>query len=613
MSFASSHDAKEEVKRATDIVELVGSYLPLRRDGVGFAGLCPWHNDRRPSLKVNPGRQSYRCFVCDEGGDVFSFVMKIEGISFPEALEMLAERAGVTLRGRGKSPDQPANQRKTLYEALRWAESEYHRFLLESPEAEPGRAYLAGRGINAESIGRFLLGLAPNRWDWLRSRNPPQAITTEVLERAGLLGAGRETGRPFDRFKGRLLFSIRDPQGRPVGSGGRLVPGIELSSQAKYVNSPETPLFEKSNLLYGLDLARETIRRTETAIVVEGYTDVIMAHQHGFTNTVAVLGTALGKGHIRLLSRYQAQRVVLVLDGDEAGQRRANEILELFLDSELDLRILTLPEGLDPCDFLLQRGREAMSELIDRAVDALEHRLSGALRHLEVNDTHAVQRAVEGVLATLSKARNVNDPTALRVKEDQIIFRLSRRTGISKQRLNERLAALRRGGRRPMGNEPLSDEEPDRDARKPINPRERELIEILLIEPEALVAIRQDVRPEQIENADCRQIYETACRLADAGMAPSLDRLLLEIDEPRIKGRLVELDELGRDKTNTDLAARIRALIDLFQRRDHRHEQRSAIDTLKQTPLAEKEEAELLDRLIRSERSRQRISEPTDG
>ena len=431
---SGSFDTKERVKQAVDIVDLVGSHIQLRRQGRNYVGLCPWHDDTRPSLQVNPERQSFKCWVCDIGGDVFSFVMKMEGVEFREALQMLADRAGIQVEKPRRHPaasgetasgshdasglqDTGSTQqsggthdKRTLLQAMAWAEKQYHGCLLESPEADAARRYLQERGITAESIERFQLGFSPLERDWIlrqvegrkgdRSNLPerpegclaqigpvPFSLNREkierrakVLETIGILVRPTEGGNPFDRFKGRLLFSIHDGQGRPVGIGGRVLPELGTTSPAKYINSPETPLFTKSKLLYGLDLARETLRKTRTALVMEGYTDVIVAHQYGFQNAVAVLGTALGESHIRLLKAH-ADRIVLVLDGDEAGTKRANEVLELFIAQQADLQILTLPEDLDPCDYLHKYGTEAFSQLLaDKAVDALDHAYNVATR-----------------------------------------------------------------------------------------------------------------------------------------------------------------------------------------------------------------------------------------
>ncbi len=324
MPLGASFDTKQQVKQAVDIVDLVGSYLSLRRAGRGYAALCPWHEDSRPSLQVNPERQSFKCWVCDIGGDVFSFVMKMEGVGFPEALAMLADRAGISLEPvqRGAPPDRrmtsvcciapwpgPTSCITSVCSRTRWPPS--------------ARAYLERRGITNESLRQFQIGYAPEKWDWLQEHSRGSEFQAAVLERVGSGFAPAE--RP------RLLRPLHGPAAvsdfRRAEPGGRARRPHAADSQpdrevAKYVNSPETPLFSKSNLLYGLDVARDAIRKTNTALVMEGYTDCITAHQFGFSNAVAVLGTALGAGHVQLLRRFAERvRVVLVLDGDEAGQR----------------------------------------------------------------------------------------------------------------------------------------------------------------------------------------------------------------------------------------------------------------------------------------------------
>jgi len=610
-----SYDIKEEVRSATDIVELVGRYVSLHREGANFTGICPWHNDRRPSLKVSPQRQSYRCFVCGEGGDCFSFVMKIEGITFPEAVDMLADAAGIAPPSRrsASGEEKPESPRKKQYAALRWAEDLYHRCLIESPAAQPARDYLARRGVSDESIGRFHIGFAPNQWNWLAEQRLPEGVTPQMLHDVGLRGTSREGGKPFHRFKGRLTFSIRDPQGRTIGFGGRLVPGVDVKSEAKYVNSPETPLFVKSRVLYGLDVAREAIRRSGFAIIVEGYTDVISLHEYGFENTVAVLGTALGVDHVRLLKRFQANRAVLLLDGDEAGQRRSEDLLELFLDSDIDVRIATLPAGLDPCDLVQQQGTEALETTLEEAVDALEHRFRSASRNLDPEDTHAAHQAAERVLGTLAKARSAANPAALRIRLDQILFRLARRTGISQARLEQRLDELRREiAKRTPSRESAA--EPASGSPPRIPWREQELIEIILLEPESVAALAEAIRPAQLQNAGCRFIYETACQITDSGRAATLDSLMLEIDDPQVKRQLVELDEHAHEKANVaNPAQRATAVMEMFLRQNARTEHRSTIEAIKKKGNEEEEQLQMLDRLVRSARDRQGTSGPTDG
>ncbi len=475
-----SFDTKERVKQAVDIVDLVGSHIQLRRQGRNYVGLCPWHDDTRPSLQVNPERQSFKCWVCDIGGDVFSFTMKIEGVEFREALQMLADRAGIVVEKPRRRPSPPPGEtasgldeaacgfatdapspqqdKRTLLQAMAWAEKQYHHCLLNAPEADAARRYLQERGITAESIERFHLGFSPLERDWIlrnvRGEASPEraARRAKVLESIGILARPAEGGSFYDRFKGRLLFSIRDAQGRPVGIGGRVLPELGTTSPAKYINSPETPLFTKSKLLYGLDLARETLRKSRTALVMEGYTDVIVAHQYGFTDAVAVLGTALGEPHIRILKAH-ADRIVLVLDGDEAGMKRANEVLQLFVAQQADLRILTLPEGLDPCDYLHQYGAEAFSQLLaEKAVDALDHAFAAKTRGIDLErDVHGASQALEELISIVARAPRLRDDTTrdARFREEKILQRLAARFRVDEREVRRRLTALRRASVKP--------------------------------------------------------------------------------------------------------------------------------------------------------------------
>ncbi len=426
-------DAKERVRQAVDIVELVGDYLQLRREGRGYKAICPWHDDSRPSLQVNPERQSFKCWVCDIGGDIFSFIMKMEGVEFAEALRLLADKAGIQLEPR-RRPDgtpAPADEKRDMLQALAWAEQRFHAYLL-SPEGKPAFQYLTDRGLTMETIVKFHCGFSPNSWDWLVQQARQTQFPQAMLAAVGLI-AERNTGSGFyDRFRGRVLFSIRDAQSRPVGFGGRVLPGISDDSPAKYVNSPETPLFQKSSLLYGLDVAKESIQKTGTALVMEGYTDVAIAHQYGFTNAVAVLGTALGQRHVKLLKRF-ADRVVLMLDGDEAGQRRTDEVLQLFIAENADLRVLTLPDELDPADFLLERGSEQFAALMERCPDALEHKYKTlAARCGGAPTLHQASEIAEAILDVLAKSEADlrNFSTDLSIRANAAVARLHTLTRI---------------------------------------------------------------------------------------------------------------------------------------------------------------------------------------
>lgn len=559
MSFGPDNDAKERIRQSIDIVDLVGQYIQLRRQGRNYVGICPWHDDSRPSLNVNQQRQSWKCWVCDVGGDIFSFVMKAEGLEFREALELLAEKAGVDLRPQhtGVTPQSSAgSEKKQLLDVMAWAEEQFHRCLLESPEADPARRYLAERGLSGETVRKFHLGFSPNRWDWLLERARAKQFHPKLLERAGLAIPRDMDGGHYDRFRGRVLFSIRDSRSRPIAFGGRVLPQFADERTAKYINSPETPLFSKSRELYGLDAARDGIAREKHVVVLEGYTDCLMAHQHGLTNMVAVLGTALGEAHLQVLRRF-TDCIVLVLDGDDAGRRRTNEIIDallaMFVKNQIDLKILTLPEGLDPCDFIASQGSEAFRHLLAGAVDALEHKFRSVTHGLDLStDTHRATEAVEQVLGTLAQLRpaaaGAASPALLR--EQQMLGRIAREFRLPEEQLRYRLTALRKSRQaRPAQTRRHEAESPaPAQAPEPLTAWDRDLLALVLLDPSYITRIEAAPdRPDFSSNA-ARRIYRRCVELLHNNEPVEFNRLLLEFDDPETKSMLVSLDEFCHDE-----------------------------------------------------------------
>ncbi len=627
MSLSELQDAKEQIRQTVDIVDLVGSYVALRRQGRGYVALCPWHDDSRPSLQVNPERQSFKCWVCDIGGDIFSFLMRTEGIEFREALEMLADRAGITLAPTDRQgAEQSQFDRRNLLRAMAWAEKQYCECLSQADAAEPARCYLAERGISAESISQFRLGFAPASWDWLLNRAVQAGSSPAVLERVGLVSRRQSGEGYYDRFRGRLMFSIRDVRSRPIAFGGRVLPGVGDSdpdrAEAKYINSPETPLFNKSSQLYALDLARAGIAHEQGIVVMEGYTDVIMAHQHGITNAVAVLGTALGERHVPLVRRF-TDSVTLVLDGDEAGQRRTMEILDgllaLFVAQEIDLRILTLPEGADPCDVIATQGSDAFRQLLLTSVDALDHKINAVTNGLaSAPGTHRSAQAVEEILSALARAlpTRMGASSAGFVREQQVLSRLSREFGVTEDVLHTRLTARRREiasrGRSQGVAKPASDE-PRSTQRLTLSAWERELLELLLHQPEVLPRLAEVLTPEEIPTDVCRTFYVQALAAMHAGQIPTFDQLMLATDDPDAKSLLVDCDEHGRDKLTSDTDQRVRDLLARIAQEKQTARHQSQLAELKQHRLDPQHEQEVLAELFNDFRRRQTGSAPTDG
>lgn len=445
MSLPSDLDLKERIRTAVDIVDVIGATTEIRPQGRNFVARCPWHDDRRPSMTVNQERQTWKCWPCDIGGDVFSFVMQRDGIDFPTAVRSLAELAGIPLddyrRGKTSRPGSP-DDKATLLAAMQLVSDAYFEELGSgsSSDAKLAREYLLQRGISDESRTRYRIGFAPDAWSFAVDLLKKHGFSGEVAHAAGLASPKRSGSGHVDMFRGRLMFPIHDLQQRPISLGGRLIPEIAQRQGdhpgGKYINGRETLLFRKSNQLYGLELAREAIRRGGEALVMEGYTDVVLSRQAGIEPVVAVLGTALGDQHVRILKRL-TERVVLVLDGDQAGQKRADEVLELFVHADVDLRVLTLPSGMDPADYVAEQGRASFEQLVQQAPDALDHKLSRLTEGVDlVDDTHAITHAVDTMLQIVARA-----PDGL--KTDQLLMRMSRRFDFKLERLEKRLLFFR--------------------------------------------------------------------------------------------------------------------------------------------------------------------------
>ncbi|MDG3007187.1 DNA primase [Paludisphaera mucosa] len=557
-----SDATKAAIKNAVDIVGLVGEYLPLRRAGSRYKALCPWHEDRNPSLEVNPERQTFKCWVCGVGGDVLEFVQKIERVEFPEALRMLAERAGITLDGPSPSAARPDGPSKAeLTAVLAWAQGLFEEALgrRESP-----REYLAGRGLTAATATRFHLGFAPDDPNWLFEEARRKGFSRDWLERAGLAVSSEEApGKAHARFRGRLIFPIHDERGRPVGFGGRILPEAERAASsrgirvAKYLNSPESPLFQKRRILYAADLARSACREAGWVAVMEGYTDVMAAHQVGLQNVVATLGTAFGDEHVPMLRRL-ADRACLVYDGDEAGQSAAERALEIFLGHELDVRVLSLPSGLDPCDYLLSEGADAFRKMAAEALDPLAFVLDRARARFDLDSIEGSRRASEWVLGVLgrvpSRPGSIQD-LALSKALDSLAHALRLPVASLRRRLHElRAASQRKGADRPRpeaaaadGPGPAEAIPPAADLLRAMDPVDRELTAIVVGRPDAVALLVARVPLASLRDSSARAILDAAYDLYGQGEIPSFDAIKDSLDDPRSRAVVEHLGDLRDD------------------------------------------------------------------
>ncbi|MGZ5332533.1 MAG: DNA primase [Solirubrobacterales bacterium] len=392
-----SPDTVERVKEAADIVEIVSAHTDLRRAGQRFTGLCPFHDERTPSFSVDPQEKLYYCFGCEAGGDVFRFLQEKEGLGFPDAVESLAERYGVEVQREEEDPRaEAARRRRTrLSEVLERTAAFYTAFLAEAPKAAKAREYLEGRGLSAETLADFGVGFAPSPYDTVLVRGQRAGFKPDELLASGLVLRGKRG--PYDRFRSRIMFPIRDARGRMLGFGGR---ATTADQKPKYMNSPEGELFHKSQVLYGLDRARGAIAKARRAVVVEGYTDVLALHQAGINEAVAVMGTAITPEQLRLLSGL-CDVVVLAMDADNAGQDAMIRAQKVAAGREMTLRVAPMPEDADPAD-MLQRGEaKRFHELLERAVDLPAFQVQLALDRAELDSASDRDRTLSQVAPML--------------------------------------------------------------------------------------------------------------------------------------------------------------------------------------------------------------------
>lgn len=617
-------DVKDRVKQASDIVDVVGGYLPLRRQGTNFVAHCPWHDDSRPSLQVNQVRQSWVCWVCNFRGDVFDFVMRRESVEFFEAMQILAERAGIEIKRTGQKIEKgSAQDKQALFRAMAWAAAQYHDCLLHEATAEPVRTYLADRNVSAESIEAFNIGFAPMAWSWLVDRARHTEFSPEVLEACGLVSSN-SSGGWYERFRGRVLFPISDTQSRPIALGGRIVPDLVPDDQqpkGKYYNSTETRLYSKSDNLYGLNLVRDEVSRKENRklTIVEGYTDVVAAYQAGLRNVIACQGTAVNERHIKVMRRF-ADSITLVLDGDEAGQRRTNEILDLFVAQDVDLRILTLPDGSDPFDFIQTNGAEAFQVLVDQADDAIAHKINLETRGVDLlNDTHAANQALESILKTLAQipVGQFATSAAKAVRLDQLIARMARQFQLDRSQVKNRLNELRQTMSKVKPTANLSEtaqSQPTIDF-KSLPLKESELLQLLICQPELLDQAVENIAPQQLAEGPVRDLYEVMNECFHVGKDVGYKTLMLELEDANLKSLVDYLHGVATDKQSAlaclkdadaiQPLAQLESIIQVFNNMADASGSRSQISRLHGRQLDDDEEASTLEELLKLARQRQ--------
>jgi len=514
-------DVIDQVLAAYDVVEVVGRYVPLKPAGRSFKALCPFHEEKTPSFTVNPDRQTFKCFGCGKGGNVFRFLMEHEGLTFPEAVRSLARDRGIPVPETGGGTPEDESRSERARKALKAAHAFFVR-CLHADEGREARAYLTKRGYDEEAVRRFELGYAPAAWDRLVQVAAKRGVGGDVLEDAGLAVQRREGGH-YDRFRHRVIFPIADLQGRVITFGAR---ALSDEDNPKYLNGPETLVFKKANVLYALDRARDGIRKhgqAGEALLMEGYTDVLTCHLHGIDRAVAGMGTAFTPQQARLLKRF-TQRVVLVYDGDEAGRMAAERTLDILLPEGLDVSVVLLPEGRDVDEILLEEGKEAFERHLAEARGLLDFKLHALEARPDAATPRGRAQTAEGLAKTILQVASVVEQSQLftelaqkrpEFEEEAPLRRLARDLGVAQ-------------ARRPRPRRTEQAATPD--AQETVAQRkQREAEEFLLagflLFPDLRDSISLAVGPEDFAYPVVRRIYNAALTLREAGESCDLRAL----------------------------------------------------------------------------------------
>lgn len=556
---------KEDIRARADIASIVGRYVNLKPQGQTLKGLCPFHKEKTPSFNVNPARGFYHCFGCGKGGDVFSFLQEIEGVDFPEALRMLAQETGVRLETRHKETENAGNPEKVSKTELIDIHQIASQFYYSQIKAFPQTVeYFKSRGLRAEIVKEFQLGYAPPGWsgliDYMRSRNIAQS---ELVECG--LAVQKDNGRVYDRFRDRVIFPLYDLSGRVIAFAGR---GLEADAQPKYLNSPETALYQKNRVLYGLHKARQGIREQKSILVVEGYMDYLSLYQAGIRNAVATSGTAFTTEHAHLIRRFTS-RVVLVFDGDRAGISAAQKALMVLAPFNLEVSVLVLPEGEDPDSFVKAQGAEAFMEKLKSAQDSTSFLIDKAVSEHDCDSPHGKRQVIEELALYIEQLK---DP----IIRDDFIGKLSDRLRVDKHLVAKRFRpAGEQEPRRRVASVTLKESE------KYLSGLEGSFLRILMTSPELVEQARQYVSPETLTDKLSSDIYSLILRTYD--QKGSLEGLTEELKGESEVKRVIHMMMVRpalRDHIHEELVQKII----LLRRKFLRHQLRNLRVELRNAP-----------------------------
>ena len=522
-----SEEILEKIKSQNDIVDVISERVRLRKSGRNFTGLCPFHNEKTPSFSVSQEKQIYKCFGCGEAGNVISFVMKEKNLPFIEAVKYLANRANIPLEMNNGEKSKSAKKKDLLYRVNVEAAKFFFSNLMNNQNA---KEYFLNRGIKEETIKKFGLGFANDSWNSLMFYLRKKGINDVLLEEAGLISVNKEKGRKYDRFRNRVMFPVFDYQGRVIGFGGRVLD----DSKPKYLNSPETLVFQKGTNLYGLNFALKHNMSERYFVIVEGYMDLISLHQYGITNVVASLGTALTINQARLLKRY-ADKVIISYDADMAGQMATLRGLEVLRTAGFDVRVLNIPQGKDPDEYVRSNGKEAFLKLINSAEPLIDYRMKKAEEGIDFKNSQSLILYAKRIMEIISDL----DP----VEKDVYIKKASENTGIKEQTLYDILKSKMKGNRE---NNFRNNKEEDR-SKLYVEPgflkAERSILKIMLKNKEYLQYIEERISENDFILLEHKEIF-TVIMLAKGENINNIDSFIeSKLNNTKSIGELVKIRE----------------------------------------------------------------------
>ncbi|MBI4745699.1 MAG: DNA primase [Deltaproteobacteria bacterium] len=522
MSGSIPEELIDEIKERVNITDVVSEYVSLKKVGANHNGLCPFHSEKTPSFTVNEGKQIFYCFGCGAGGNVITFLMKASGMAFPDAVTELAKRAGVTIpEASGRFAPQKNDRQEALYKINESAASFYHSILSESEKA---KSYLKKRGLAEGTINDYMVGYGGDGWDSLYGLLSKKGLSLTLAEELGLI-IPKKSGGYYDRFRGRIIFPISDIHGRIIGFGGRSIDG----SEPKYLNSPESALFKKSDSLYGITVARRWIKESDEALIVEGYMDLLSLHEAGIKNSVATLGTALTAGHLRLIKRL-SRNIVTVFDADQAGVKATLRSIDLFITEGMSATVLTMPEGHDPDTFVREKGEEGFKKAIKSAMPIMEFFINEALKGKNAIEIKEKLKVIEEVFPYIERLPS-------RIEQEHYIKIVSERTGVKEESLAREMR--KRGSGSPKKFEVKL---PDKGILSGTQTAEKKIIQLLLKYPELKERVAESGTLGDFQSETLRFFGENLLKMP-AGSDP-LDYFQSEEDRGLYSRLIVEMHEV---------------------------------------------------------------------